>query len=399
MKRARNLLVINLIAQLAFGLLAMTLCLPSMQEWGDIFQAPQSSVQLTFSLYVLAYGGFQLIYGPMSDCYGRKPVLLIGLVTLFIGATIAAFATQLDTLLLGRFIQGAGGAAGMVVGRSMVQDLFHGSERTKVMAYVGMSMGCVPPLASITGGQIHVHLGWHANFFFLMLLSVLLTFWAWRALPTTRPPVHAQTSEKFTILGAYWRLMQSPIFIRYLVILAVTTATFYTFLSGAPLVLKAYGVGPEGVGFYLMTIPLSYFAGNYLTSRLIHQWGERAISKWGQLFTLSGIGIMLILTVAGLHHPLAFTLPLILLGLGHGLLVPPTLSGTVAVIPALAGSAAGFAGVIQQITGGIGGYLIGFLSNENALNLGLMMMAFSLCGFISYLSLHRLKKQMPTQYS
>ena len=391
MKRARNLLVANLIAQLAFGLLAMTLCLPSMQEWGDIFQASQSTVQLTFSLYVLAYGGFQLIYGPMSDRYGRKPILLIGLVTLFIGATIAAFSNSLETLLLGRFIQGAGGAAGMVVGRSMVQDLFHGPERTKVMAYVGMSLGCVPPLASITGGQIHVHLGWHANFYLLMLLASLLTWWAWRALPAPQPVANDPSIEVITFWGAYKRLLQSPIFIRYLIILAVTTATFYTFLGGAPLVLKSYGVGPEGVGFYIMTIPLSYFVGNYITSRFIHRFGERTISQWGQVFTLSGIAIMLSLALMGTHTPLAFSLPLIFLGFGHGLLVPPTLSGTVAVIPALAGSAAGFAGVVQQITGGVGGYLIGFLSNDNAVNLGCMMMGFALCGLISHVSLRRLK--------
>ena len=391
MKRARNLLVANLIAQLAFGLLAMTLCLPSMQEWGDIFQASQSAVQLTFSLYVLAYGGFQLVYGPMSDRYGRKPILLIGLFTLFLGATIAAFANSLETLLLGRFIQGAGGAAGMVVGRSMVQDLFHGPERTKVMAYVGMSLGCVPPLASITGGQIHVHLGWHANFYLLMLLASLLTWWAWRALPAPQPVANDPSIEAITFLGAYKRLLQSPIFIRYLVILAVTTATFYTFLGGAPLVLKSYGVGPEGVGFYIMTIPLSYFVGNYITSRFIHRFGERTISQWGQVFTLSGIAIMLSLALMGTHTPLAFSLPLIFLGFGHGLLVPPTLSGTVAVIPALAGSAAGFAGVVQQITGGVGGYLIGFLSNDNAVNLGSMMMGFALCGLISHVSLRRLK--------
>jgi DHA1 family bicyclomycin/chloramphenicol resistance-like MFS transporter len=391
MKRARNLLVANLIAQLAFGLLAMTLCLPSMQEWGDIFQASQSTVQLTFSLYVLAYGGFQLIYGPMSDRYGRKPILLIGLVTLFIGATIAAFSNSLETLLLGRFIQGAGGAAGMVVGRSMVQDLFQGPERTKVMAYVGMSLGCVPPLASITGGQIHVHLGWHANFYLLMLLAVLLTWWAWRALPAPQPVANAPSIEVITFWGAYKRLLQSPIFIRYLIILAVTTATFYTFLGGAPLVLKSYGVGPEGVGFYIMTIPLSYFVGNYITSRFIHRFGERTISQWGQVFTLSGIAIMLGLALVGVHTPLAFSLPLIFLGFGHGLLVPPTLAGTVAVIPALAGSAAGFAGVVQQITGGVGGYLIGFLSNDNAVNLGSMMMGFALCGLISHMSLRRLK--------
>ncbi|MDP3373962.1 MAG: MFS transporter, partial [Hydrogenophaga sp.] len=177
------LLVTNLLAQLAFGLLAMTICLPSMQEWAAVFDASQARVQLTFSGYVVAYGGLQLLYGPLSDRLGRKHILLFGLFVGGVGAVMAALANDLNTLIVARVLQGAGSAAGMVVGRAMVQDLFQGPARTRVMAYIGMTMGLCPPLATIIGGQLHVRLGWQSNFVLMAVLAAVLFVAAWRGLP------------------------------------------------------------------------------------------------------------------------------------------------------------------------------------------------------------------------
>ena len=366
----------------------MTLCLPSMQEWAVILDSSQSLVQLTFSLYVVAYGGFQILFGPLSDHYGRRRVLMIGLTIAMVGALVSALANDITVLVLGRFLQGAGGAASMVVGRSMVQDVFSGAERTRVMAYVGMSLGCVPPLSTLLGGQIHVHLGWQWNFVLLAVVAVALWFWAWRGLPAHAGRASGSATP-LTVFQSYARLSKEGVFLRYLVILAVTTATFYTFLSGAPLVLASYGVGPERVGLFIMCIPISYFLGNYLTTRLIVPWGERRVMNVGQISTLSGICLMLLLALLGWQSPWAVSLPLLLVGLGHGLMVPPTLTATVAVVPALAGAAAGAAGVMQQLTGATGGYLVGLVPHDGALWMGLMMLGFASIGLLMHLSLRR----------
>jgi len=150
---AHGWLITNVLAQISFGLLAMTICLPSMQEWGALFGTDQASVQLTFSAYVITYGSLQLVYGPLSDRYGRKGVLMVGLSLACAGSLLAALAPSLQVLTLARGVQGAGSAAGMVIGRSMVQDLFHGPARTRVMAYIGMALGLCPPLATLLGGK------------------------------------------------------------------------------------------------------------------------------------------------------------------------------------------------------------------------------------------------------
>lgn len=370
--------MINLLAQLAFGLLAMTICLPSMQEWGAIFDTDQASVQLTFSGFVLASGALQLVYGPLSDRFGRKRVLMTGLSVACAGSLLAIFAADIATLTAARVLQGAGGAAGMVVGRALVQDLYEGRQRTRVMAYVGMTMGLVPPLATLIGGQLHVHFGWRANFVLIAALGAALLLAAWRALPAHRPQGSPDSHWLRAMLSAYARLAREPAFPLYVCTLAMTTATFYTFLAGAPIVLGSYGVGPERIGWYIMFVPAAYIVGNFLASHLIHRTGERAMMIGGQLSTMAGIAVMLALGLAGLHTPLAFALPLLLLGLGHGFLTPPALTGTIGMIPALAGSAAAVAGLMQQLLGAAGGYAVGLVPHDGVTNLGLLMFGFAL---------------------
>jgi len=303
---------------------------------------------------------------------------------------MAMLSNNILTLTMARVLQGAGSAATMVVGRSMVQDLFEGPARIRVMAYIGMTLGLCPPLASLIGGQIHVRLGWQSNFAILAALALVLLLAAWRGLPDHRP-VHASDNSHWLrgMLLAYGRLAHAPSFLLYVVVLATTTAAFYVFLGGAPIVLGSYGIGPDGIGWFIMAVPLAYIVGNFLTSRLIQRVGEQRMMRWGQAATLSGITLMLVLGLVGTRSPLAVALPLLLTGFGHGLINPPALAGTVGVIPALAGSAAAVAGLMQQLTGAAGGYLIGLVPHDSAINMGWMMLAFSLVALVAQLWLHR----------
>jgi DHA1 family bicyclomycin/chloramphenicol resistance-like MFS transporter len=138
-----------------------------------------------------------------------------------------------------------------------------------------------------------------------------------------------------------------------------------------------------------MCVPMAYIVGNFLTSHWVRDKGERRVMQIGQAAAVSGLALLLVLGFAGLKTPLAFSLPLILLGLGHGLLVPPSISGTVGLIPALAGAAAAAAGLVQQLMGAFGGYAVGLMPHDGAVNLGLLMMGFTLCALAAQWMLHR----------
>lgn len=386
-------LTANLVAQLAFGLVAMTICLPSMQDWPAAFGASQAAVQLTFSGFVAAYGGLQLVYGPLSDRVGRRPVLMFGLALASIGSLLAVFAPDLTMLTLARVLQGAGSAAGMVVGRAMVQDLYSGRERTRMMAFIGMTMGVCPPLATLVGGQLHVRFGWQANFVLMTVLGLALLLAAWWGLPAKQPQASQPARGWGELFNGYARLGREPSFLLYVVILAAATATFYTFLAGGPIVLARYGVTPERIGWYIMCIPVSYIFGNLLTTRLIRRLGDRSIMALGQAGTLAGLLLLLALGLAGLHTPLWLALPLVLLGIGHGLLAPPTLAGTVGLVPALAGSAAAVAGLVQQLTGALGGFLVGLVPHDGPVNLALQMLGWAVCGLVAQVVLFRVGRR------
>lgn len=376
--RTRSLIVATLVAQMAFGLAAMTMCLPSMPDWVDAFGASRSAVQLTFSAYLVAFGVMQLLFGPLSDRLGRKPILLAGLVLAGAASLAAALATTLEALVVARIVQGLGCAACAVVGRAAVQDLFDATERTRIMAYVGMSMGVCSPLATLIGGQIHERFGWQGNFFLLTGLAALLAGVTARVLPGGRPAVPAQTGWLRGMAQSYRRLWREPGFLPYVGILSMTVAAYYAFLSGAPAVLRSYGVGPADLGWYIMGVPLAYIVGNYLTSRLVRRVRAGRLVAAGQVCSLAGIVLMVTLGLAGVRSPLVLSLPLVLLGIGHGFIVPPCLVATVGLVPALAGAAAAVAGVLQQLMGAVGGYAVGWVSSQDTVGMGLVMLAFTL---------------------
>ena len=253
-----------------------------------------------------------------------------------------------------------------------------------------MAMGLCPPIATLVGGQIHVRLGWQANFALMAVLSGLLLLWAWLGLPARpdRPP--ARTHWIGDMFRAYAQLAREPAFLMNVAVLSMTVATFYAFLSGAPIVLRSYGVGPADIGWYIMTVPLSFIVGNFLTSRLNHRFGDRRMMALGQASTVAGIGLMLALGLAGLKTPLAFCLPLMLLGIGHGLLLPACLAGAVGQVPKLAGAAAAVAGLMQQLMGATAGFAVGLLPLGGSWYLGLLMLGFTLLAVAAQAMLHRL---------
>jgi len=369
-------LVANLLAAIAYGLLSMTVCLPSMPQWTELFAASQAEVQLTFSSFVVAFGGAQLVYGPLSDRYGRRRLLVAGFALAALGSLACAMAGSLGALIAARFVQGAGAAAGMVLGRAMVQDFFQRAERPRIMAYTGMILGICPPLATLIGGQFHVHLGWRANFVLAALVALVLLASTSRLLPADAPGRRGEAHWLAEFFAAYATLLRLPAFLAYTAMLGMCTGTFYAFLAGVPVVLAGYGVGPATIGWFIMFPPLFYILGNFLVSRLVRHISNERLILYGQLTALTGIGIVLALALLGVRSPFAVAVPLALLGLGHGLMMPSTLAGTVSLVPALAGAAAAGAGLAQQLFGAVGGYAVGLVPHDGALNLALLMGCF-----------------------
>ncbi len=350
----------------------------------------------TFSAYVLAFGTFQLMWGPMSDRRGRRPVLLAGLALLIVGLVLAALARDANTLIAARFVQGMGAAAGMVASRAAVQDLFDGAQRMRVLGYSGMAMGVMPPLATVVGGQIHTHVGWQGNFALMAVAAAGLLALTWYVLPAGQPSPnrkgdHAASPEPWwrNTLRGYARLLRERAFVPAVLTIAFTSATWYAFLGAAPMVLGSYGVGPAHMGWYVMVVPLSYIVGNFITTRLAHRMKGSALMMTGQCSSLGGTTLMMLLAAFGVAEPLAFALPLALVGIGNGLVLPTAMARAVGLVAGLAGAAAALTGVLQQLAGATSGYVVGFLSHDGPVNLGWVMLAATGLSLVSLLAAGR----------
>lgn len=382
---ARRLKLI-FVLQVAFGMLAMTICLPSMQDWTVLFDASARAVQWTLGGYVAAFGVGQIVCGAVSDRVGRKPVLLCGLAVVVLGSALAAAASELWLLTLARAAQGFGCAAGAVGGRAAVQDLFTGRARTRMMAAIGMTMGVCPPSGILLGGQLHAHVGWRAGFVLVAVLALALLLATWLGLPRRQAVVAGAPFGLRAMWRGYVQLLRLPVFSWHVALLAMTTAAYYSFLGGGPLTFLQLGVSVEHLGLYMMYPSAGFIVGNIMTQRWLRRGvDERALMRCGQSMAVLAPAIILLLTSLGVNSPLALALPMLLLGVGHGLLIPPTLTVTVGVIPLLAGSAAALAGLLQQLAGAMGSVVVGWLPpTSGVLGLALTMLCWAVVGAAAY---------------
>lgn len=374
--RSARLLV--LVANVGIGLMAMTICVPSMPAWEAVFQATTADVQLTYSAYLLAFALMQLFCGPLSDRFGRRPVILAGLVVVVAGGVLAALAPTIDVLIAARAVQAAGATAGMVVGRALVQDMFDGSDRTRVLAYMGIAMGATPPVFVLLGGYLHTYVGWQATFVFVAAAAVLLLAASAIVLPRLprRPPTAAAPRQ--SVLSVYAMLLRNRPFLLYALAIAGSSTAFYVYLAGTPAVLSRLGVGAESVGWYLLFCTGAYVCGNFLTTRIVHRVGERPLLGAGQAVATAGPLLALAIGLSGNESAVIFLLPLILMGFGHGLVIPPSLTGAIGQHPEHAGAAAAVSGSMQQAGGAVAAYALGLFAVISQATMAITLVAASL---------------------
>jgi DHA1 family bicyclomycin/chloramphenicol resistance-like MFS transporter len=377
--------LIVLVGNVGIGLMAMTICLPSMPAWETVFDTTTADVQLTYSAYLLAFASMQLLCGPLSDRFGRRPVILAGLAVVVAGSLLAAAAPTIELLIAARAIQAGGATAGMVVGRALVQDMFDGADRTRTLAYMGIAMGATPPVFVLLGGYLHAYVGWQSTFLFVAGAAALLLIASAAVLPRLARAPAAPARRK--VLGVYLMLLRDRPFLFYALAVAGCSTAFYVYLAGTPAVLNRLGVAAEAVGWYLLFCTGAYVAGNFLTTRIVHTIGERRLLGIGEATAMAGPLAALAIGLTGNQSAIVFLLPLILMGFGHGMVIPPSLTGAIGQHPEHAGAAAAVSGAMQQAGGAIAAYALGLFAVISQATMAVTLVAVSLVAAAAVASL------------
>jgi MFS transporter, DHA1 family, multidrug resistance protein len=353
-----------LIAISAVGPLALNIFMPSMPGLQQEFGVSYGAVQLTLTLYLIGMAACQLVYGPMSDRIGRRPMLLGGLAVFVVASLMAALAPSIHVLIAARLLQALGGAAGIVLARAMVRDVFDRDTSASVISYITMAFVVAPMIAPALGGFIDLHFGWRMDFWLLTALGALVLAAAYRFLPETHVNRNPAGSGMGLISGAA-RLFALPRFRGYTLTLAFTSAVFFAFLGGAPhIMMDVLKRTPMEYGTWFVIISAGYMLGNFISGRYTRRFGIDRMIMAGCVITMAGGLLCFAAAISGLLSPATLFMPMCLAALGNGLTIPNGTAGAISVDPRLTGAAAGWSGFAQMACGAAASQLVGSLQDH-----------------------------------
>jgi len=364
MLRPGSLALTTLLAMLTgLGPLSMDMYLPSLPDIARVLQAPTARVQLTISSYLIGFAVGQVIYGPLSDRYGRRPVLL-GALILYATATLVCAATQsIDTLIAARFVQAIGGSGSIVLARAMVRDLYSGVRAGRELSLMGSIMGFAPIMAPMIGGILQTAFGWRASFILLGGIAVIAIAVVGRLLPET---LHRRASEPISLSSLsrnYGAVLRHRGFLAYLGIITVTYAGLFAWVAGGSVVLQGvYGLSAFAFGFTFAIGAAGYVVGTMIAARRVLRLGlDRTIGLGVVLVAAGGLAVAAVVA-AGIPNAVWLVAAMALYLAGLGLSMPQAMAGALTPFPDRAGTASSLMGFVQQtvaaiVAAAVGAYL------------------------------------------
>ncbi|MBF9028282.1 Bcr/CflA family efflux MFS transporter [Rhodobacterales bacterium FZCC0188] len=340
--------IFTLIVLTGLGALSMNVFLPSLPQMAEYFGAEYGVVQLSVALYLGVNAALQLLVGPLSDRYGRRPVMLVGVAIYCLASLGCLWAPDVITFLVFRMIQ-ASVVVGLVLGRAVVRDLYPRDQAASMIGYVTMGMAIVPMVGPVIGGALGQAFGWKANFWLLFGAGLVILLLAWADLGETARKGEGRLRDQF---AQYPTLLLSRRFWGYSLSSTLASGAFFAYLGGAPLVgARIFGLEPALLGLFFGAPALGYFFGNFISGRFSVRVGVDRMILWGALITVAGLSTGLGLFFLGYKTALVFFGSMTFVGLGNGMVLPNATSGMMSIRPDLAGTASGLGGSIMLAGG------------------------------------------------
>jgi DHA1 family bicyclomycin/chloramphenicol resistance-like MFS transporter len=387
-------LLLLLMAMTAIGPMSLNILVPSLPKLAATFATDTGTVQLTVSLYLVGFASAQLIIGPLSDRFGRRPVVLAGLSIMVLASATAMAASSVGALIAIRVVQAIGASAGVVIGRAIIRDLFTRDRAASMIGLVATVMVVAPMVAPLIGGTLDTLLSWEAIFTFLTLVGAIVLGWAVLALPETR--VHDPANHDGSFFTQTRRLIASGSFVGYVLCAALGSAPFFIFIGGAPhVVVSIMGRTSAEYGLWFIVTSFGYMLGNFSASRLAVRRGVDALIWWGILIEIVGAivtAIAILLWPNG--GPATIFLPQVIVSFGNGMLLPNSIAGAVSVRPQSAGTASGITGFTQMGLGAVAAQLMGYVLAHATTALPMAFVTFASCAAaaVAYLLLIRRRR-------
>ncbi|SDV51209.1 multidrug effflux MFS transporter [Chitinasiproducens palmae] len=325
--------------------------LPAFGAIGRAFDLPAQQVQLTLGLYLLAYAGMTLLHGTLSDCFGRKRVLLVSLVLYALASVCAALAPNFAWLLAGRIGQGLTAGAGMVVGQAIINDCYKGAVAQRTMSYVVMVFGISPAFAPIIGGYVAAHAGWRGVFWLLVCLAVATAaLCIWR-LPETLAPGARQRFAGRVLLANYRKILRERAFVEMALSFGALFGGFAFLIGAAPdFVTRVLGLPETAFGWLFIPLVVGLLSGSFAAARLASRWSSARLIAAGYAVMAAGCAIDLGYTASTAAPVVPWAVaPIGVFSFGLSLAAPNMTLQALARVSGLSGMAASVLGFVQMI--------------------------------------------------
>ncbi|HTN33835.1 MAG TPA: multidrug effflux MFS transporter [Marinobacter sp.] len=376
---------ILLAAAVALGPLATDMYLPALPQIGSDFSTGTDQVQLTLSIYMMGFALAQLICGPLSDRFGRKSIMIGGFLLFALASIGCAFATNIETLIICRFLQALGGSAGPVLGRAAVRDIYTPREAARILAILASIMALAPAIAPTLGGILVVGLGWQAIFMVMAAYALFMALVVAFGIPEPMRPEYRQPLKLCNLWRNYCHIGTDISFLGYTLTNALIFSGLFAFLSGSSFVLIDFlGVAPEHFGMYFACIVAGYVTGNLLAVRVGRKLLPDQILVRGLAIAAAGGSLMAGLALNEIYSVWAVVLPQTLFMVGTGMVLPQTMAGALAGFPRTAGSASALFGFAQMAVAAVAGLLVGHLHDGTSLVMAVIITVCAWAALISY---------------
>ena len=353
--------LVVLVLTLMLGLQPITtdLYLPALPALTQGFGAPMSQAQLTLTALLLAFGLSQLVWGPLSDRFGRRPVLIVGMGAYVLASIGCTVATSMEQLIIWRTVQGAAMGAGVMCARAIVRDLYNPTEGARAMSKGLSGLGVIAFISPPLGGLLSDAFGWRMALLVLAVFgAAALALIVWR-FDETLPAKNPRALQPGTLLRTWALIVRHPTFWAYAVLTAASYGGLFTFLAASSFVfIQVLGMGKTAYGLLMSTVSLAYIAGTFVCRRLLPRLGVRRTVRLAAALTLTGGTLVGVLPLLGVHSVWAIVLPFYLFMIAHGVHQPCGQSGAVGPFPQAAGAASALSGfLITVVAFGMGGWL------------------------------------------
>jgi len=368
----------TLIVLSGLSVASLNMFLPSLANIAAEFETSYALVSLSIAGYAAMTAVLQLIMGPLSDRFGRRPVILAGLVIFCLASLGCLLATDVATFLAFRMLQAAI-IAGYAVSRAVIRDTSGAQQAASLMGYIAMAWALAPMLAPMFGGALDELFGWRATFWAFLCLGLAVFALCWVDLRETNRTPSETLIQQFR---TYPELFRSRRFWGYTLCLTFSAGGFYAFLAGAPLVAAVmFDISPARLGVYIGSITVGFIFGSFLAGRLSAQHALTTMMIAGRAVACAGMLLGLLILSAGIVHEVTLFGACICYGIGNGITMPSSTSGAMSVRPRLAGSASGLSGALTVAGGAATSAVTGaVLTAENAAHgmLGMMLLSAAL---------------------